>query len=109
MLENDRFIGAVVPSSYDSGYKIGELACFCRKKKAILVGGAEGDTMHDDRLAGFTDAFEAGGGEALGVTRCFESSEGVTKASDLITANMYEAGGDYVLAIANTLENFPRH
>jgi ribose transport system substrate-binding protein len=106
------FAGAVAPVNYDAGKQIGETAAAAGNKTAIIVAAVVGDTTHDDRIAGFTEAFEAAGGEVLASARCADPTEGVTKAADLITANpdadcIYGAGGDYSNAIIQAMANFP--
>lgn len=110
--ENPMFAGAVAPKNYDAGVMIGEAAAADGNTTAIIVGAVQGDTAHDDRIAGFTEAFEAAGGQVLGVAHCADPTEGVTKATDLITANsdadcVYGSGGDYSNAAISALANFP--
>ncbi|WP_289444289.1 hypothetical protein, partial [Klebsiella pneumoniae] len=70
-------------------------------KTAVISAGASGDYAHDRRIIGFTEAFEAGGGEVLFVSHSADPSEGVQKTNDLLTAYpdvdcVYACGNDYV-------------
>lgn len=99
------FIGGVAASPYDMGYELGERAAADGNTTAIILAAAVGDYSHDNRIQGFTDAFEAAGGEITQVMHCSDPSEATTKANDLITANpdvdcAYASGGDYLSALA---------
>ncbi len=109
---NEYFAGVVAAQNVQAGAQIGEKAAEDGCKTAIIVAAVQGDPSHDDRIKGFTEAFENAGGEVIGVAHCADPTEGVTKASDLITANpdadcIYGSGGDYSNAAINALANFP--
>ncbi len=59
------YVGTVVYSPQDEGAGIAELALADGCKTAVISAGASGDYAHDRRIIGFTEAFEAGGGEVL--------------------------------------------
>lgn len=99
------FVGGVAASPYEMGKELGELALADGNKTAIILGAALGDYSHDQRILGFQEAFEAGGGKVQQVMHCSDPSESTTKANDLITANQdadcaYASGGDYLSALA---------
>ena len=65
---------------------------------------------HDRRIIGFTEAFEAGGGEVLFVSHSADPSEGVQKTNDLLTAYpdvdcVYACGNDYVAPAADVVKS----
>jgi ribose transport system substrate-binding protein len=91
---------------------MGEQAAADGNKTAIICASNKGDSSQDDRIKGFTESFESAGGKVLGVSHSNDPSEAVSKASDLITANMdadclYGSGGDFLNGAVNALENFP--
>lgn len=94
----------------EEGSLMAEKALEAGCTKAVICAGAEGDYNHDHRVIGFTETFEAGGGEVLGVAHCTDPSEGVTKASDLVSANMdadcaYGCGAGYITAFESVASN----
>lgn len=98
------FVGNVTASQYECGVDIAKEALADGNKTAVILAAAVGDYSHDNRIVGFTDAFEAGGGEVRQVMHCSDPSEATTKANDLITANadidcVYTTGGDYLSAM----------
>lgn len=108
-LESDYFCGAILAGSYEMGYQLGEQAISDGHRTAVLTAAALGDYTHDNRIAGFTDAFEAGGGKVLQVSHSSDPSEAVTKTNDLLTANptvdcIYGVGGDYGCAAISVLQ-----
>lgn len=108
--EDPLYVGTVVFDPEAEGALLAEKALEAGCKKAVICAGSEGDYNHDHRVIGFTAAFEAGGGEVLGVARCTDPSEGVTKASDLLSANMeadcaYGCGAGYITAFESVASN----
>lgn len=107
--ENPCYLGMVIYDPEADGARLGELAAENGNKTAVICAGAAGDYAHDRRVNGFTTAFEAAGGEVLGVAHCADPSEGTTKISDLMTAYpdvdvIFNAGEDYTLISANVLD-----
>lgn len=105
---NPYYAGSVIAQEYSAGKAIGEIAASDGNRTAIISAAALGDYTHDSRIAGFTDAFEAGGGEVLYVSHSADPSEGVQKANDFMTAYpdadmVYCAGGDYVSATISAM------
>lgn len=103
--EDKLFIGAVSAGQYDIGVSMAETILEDGNTTAAVLAAAVGDYSHDQRILGFTETFEAAGGEVLQVMHCSDPSEATTKANDLITANMdvdciYATGGDYLSALA---------
>ena len=110
--ENPYYAGAVITQEYDAGAAMGELALADGNKTAIISAAALGDYSHDQRIAGFTDVFEAGGGQVVYVAHSADPSEGVQKANDFMTAYpdadmIYATGGDYVSAIISAMATNP--
>lgn len=104
------YAGTVVFDPEEEGALLAEMALEAGCKKAVICAGAVGDHNHDHRVTGFTEAFEAGGGEVLGVARCADPSEGATKVNDLVSANMdadcvFGAGAGYVTAFVTAASN----
>lgn len=110
-IKNDPlFIGGVAAKPYDMGYQLGELAIANGNKTAAIFAAALGDYSHDQRILGFTDAFEAGGGTVQQVLHCADSTEAPTKVNDLVAANqgvdcVYGSGGDFMEALATVKKN----
>lgn len=107
---NKYYVGSVYLEGIKTGASIAERALKEGNKTAIIIGGAVGDSTHDQRVEGFKKAFEAGGGKVLGVTRCTDPSEAATKGEDLISANpkadcLYSLTGDFVPGPLNALGN----
>lgn len=106
--ENPYYTGSVITQEYTAGAAMGELALADGNKTAIISAAALGDYSHDQRIAGFTDTFEAGGGEVVYVAHSADPSEGVQKANDFMTAYpdadmIYCTGGDYVSATISAM------
>ena len=107
---NPYFVGMVGEHDYDAGYPIGEYAAKAGLKKAIIITGKRGDTTHEARVKGFTDAFEKGGGKVIDVGwGCNTLSDGVQKADDLLTAHpdvdcIYGSNGDFGLGALQALK-----
>lgn len=110
MTANPYYVGSVYLEGIKTGAALANVALEAGDKTAIIIGGAVGDSTHDQRVEGFTEAFEAGGGKVLGVTRCTDPSEAATKGEDLISANpdadcLYSLTGDFVPGPLNALSN----
>ena len=106
--ESPYYTGCVVSPAYQQGVSIAELALADGNKSSIISAAAIGDYTHDQRIAGFTATFEAGGGEVVYVAHSADPSEGVQKANDFMTAYpdadmIYCAGGDYVAATISAM------
>lgn len=111
--KNPYFVGAVGEHDYDAGYPIGEYAGKAGLKKAILVTGKRGDTTHEARVKGFTDAFKKAGGNVVDVGwGCSTLADAVQKTEDLLTAHpdidtIYGTGGDFGLGALQALKKHP--
>ena len=108
--ENPYFAGAISTQDADAGAQLAKRALADGHKTAIIVAAAAGDTNHDLRVAGFKDAFEAGGGKVLGVVHCADPSEAVQKSNDLLTANseaecLYGSGGDFSMGALSAMQS----
>lgn len=108
--ENEYYAGSVGTDSYMCGANAASEMLKNGEKKALILGGAVGDTIHDKRVEGFTETFKEGGGEILGAGRCTDPSEGTTKFDDLVSANpdaqgVYCLAGDYSVAAISALGN----
>lgn len=109
---NPYFVGIVGSDNKAAGVAIGEFAAQQGLKKAIIVGAAQGDPTHDQRIIGFTEAFEKAGGKVIGVSRIADPSQAVKPAEDLVIANpgadcVYASGGDFATASITALEKHP--
>ena len=103
--EDPLFIGGIAASPYEMGKTLADEAIEAGAQTAVILGAAIGDYSHDQRIAGFTDEFEAKGGTVTQTMHCSDPSESTTKANDLIMANpdvdaVYCSGGDYLSAVA---------
>ena len=110
--ENAYYTGAVISQEYAAGAAMGELGLADGNQTAIISAAALGDYVHDQRIAGFTDTFEAGGGEVVYVAHSADPSEGVQKANDFMTAYpdadmIYCTGGDYLSATISAMSSRP--
>lgn len=108
--ENEYYVGSVGVDNYKAGENIAKSMLDDGIKSALILGGAVGDVVHDARVEGFTEAFEAGGGEILGTARCSDPSDATSKEDDLISGNAdaratYCLTGDYAVAAIAALEN----
>lgn len=108
--ENPYFAGAISTQDSDAGAQLAKKALEDGNKTAIIVAAAAGDTNHDLRVAGFTEAFEQGGGKILGVVHCADPSEAVQKSNDLLTANseadcLYGSGGDFSMGALSAMQS----
>lgn len=108
--QDEYYVGTVVYSPQDEGAGIAELALADGCKTAVISAGASGDYAHDRRIIGFTEAFEAGGGEVLFVSHSADPSEGAQKTNDLLTAYpdvdcVYACGNDYVAPAADVVKS----
>ncbi len=109
---NEYYVGSVGVDNYALGANMAERMLEDGITKAVLLGGSVGDVVHDARDKGFTEAFEAGGGEILAKTRCTDPAEATTKEDDMISGNpdaqaTYCLTGDYAIAAIAALENHP--
>lgn len=110
LTSNPYYVASVYLEGTKTGAAIAEQALAAGNKTAIIIGGAVGDSTHDQRVAGFTKAFEAGGGKVVGVTRCTDPSEAATKGEDLVSAHpdadcLYALTGEFVPGPLNALSN----
>lgn len=108
--ENPYFAGAISTQDADAGAQLAKRALKDGRKTAIIVAAAAGDTNHDLRVAGFTKAFEQGGGKVVGVVHCADPSEAVQKSNDLLTANpkadcLYGSGGDFSMGALSAMKS----
>lgn len=98
------FLGGATASQYLIGKEIAGAVLADGHQTVVILAAAAGDYSHDTRIEGFTDAFEAAGGEIAQVMHCSDPSEATTKANDLLTANpdvdaIYATGGDFLSAL----------
>ncbi len=106
---NPYYVGSVGIDNYTSAENMAKIAAQ-QYKKALIIGGAVGDIVHDARFEGFTDAFEAAGGTILGTAHCADPSEATTKGEDLLAAHpeaevIYALTGDFATGMITALEN----
>ncbi|MBE6016636.1 MAG: sugar ABC transporter substrate-binding protein [Lachnospiraceae bacterium] len=70
------------------GYNAGKEAVEAGFKNCVIIGGNLGDPNNDDRVAGFTKAFEEEGGcKILDAARCTSPAEALEKANALLSAH----------------------
>ncbi len=110
---NKYFAGAISTDDTVTGANMAKAALADGHKSAIIVAAAVGDINHDLRIAGFTKAFEDGGGKVMGVAHCADPSEAVQKSNDLLTAYpnadcVYGSGGDYSQGLLSALQSSGR-
>ena len=107
---NDMFVGAIDSDMVYDGFVMGEQALANGAKTACIIGGNIGDNNMDQRIQGFTESFEAGGGKILAEARCTDASEAAKKAEDMLSANkdvdaLYALVGDYIPGSMTAMEN----
>ena len=109
-VENEMYCGAIDLDMVYDGEVIAQMAYDAGCRKAVCIGGNIGDNNMDQRSEGFTKKFTELGGEVLSEARCTDNSECLTKASDMLSANMeadciYCFVGDYVEGSRTAMEN----
>ncbi|MDR1245973.1 MAG: sugar ABC transporter substrate-binding protein [Clostridiales Family XIII bacterium] len=110
---SDQFVGYFGANVFGQGYQLGEIAARQGGTVALTISGPIGDTSHDLRVAGFTAAFEEGGGKVVGNAHCNFPTEAIDKSSDLLAAHpdvdaVYGATGVHTLGMVNALKNHNR-
>jgi ribose transport system substrate-binding protein len=110
---SEQFVGYFGANVYGQGYQLGEIAARQGGTVALTISGPIGDTSHDLRVAGFTAAFEEGGGKVVGNAHCNFPTEAIDKSSDLLAAHpdvdaVYGATGVHTLGMVNALKNHNR-
>ncbi len=109
--ENNAFYaGAVDADMITDGMKVAEMAYADGCRTAVLIGGNIGDNNMDQRSDGFREKFEELGGTVLDEARCTDPSETLTKAEDMLSANMevdciYAMVADYVYGSIEAIDN----
>lgn len=107
------YAGCAATSDITTGNAAGEYAASTGAKKAIIVTGEESDPSHNARVQGFTETFEAAGGEVLGVGWGSPAlADALSRANDLLTANpdtdfIYGSSGDCGVAAKEALASHP--
>ena len=92
------------------GYNAGKEAAEAGFKTAVIIGGNLGDPNNDDRVNGFTKAFEEeAGNKILDSARCTSPAEALEKANALLSANrdaevIYCITSDYAPGTITALE-----
>ena len=111
--ESPMYVGGAVTDDSVTGKTIGEYAAAQGCKKAIVVTALNTDPTHIKRVEGFTEAFEAAGGEVLDVGWGEPTvDKALTRANDLLTAHpdvdcVYGTNGDVASATIQALEKHP--
>lgn len=111
--QNPYFVGAVGENDYDAGFPIGQYASDTGRKKAVIITAKRGDTTHEARVKGFTDAFEQDGGRVIDVGwECTTRSEALVKTEDMLVAHpdveiIYSSSGDVGVGSMEVLQNHP--
>ena len=108
--QDEYYVGMVIYSPKNEGSRLAELALADGCKTAVISAGASGDYAHDRRIIGFTETFEAGGGEILFVSHSADPSEAVQKTNDYMTAYgdtdcIYATGEDYITPAADVIKS----
>jgi ribose transport system substrate-binding protein len=107
---NKYYLGSVGTDNYAAGGNAAKKMLENGVKTAFILGGAVGDPVHDARVAGFTDAFQNGGGKLLGAGRCDSPADAATKGDDLVSAypdaqGIYALTGDFAIGAITALSN----
>ena len=110
----NNFAGAVANNNYDAGASMAQIALDNGNKKVLIAGAEVGDPNTDARVAGFSEAFEAGGGTILSVTRVATGeANGEQQACDNMLAAFPEAdcfyctGENFTLQAMNVIAKTP--
>lgn len=108
------FAGAVTSDNRMAGEEMAKVALDKGCTKALIAGAEVGDPNTDARVEGFTEAFEAGGGKILSVTRVATGeANGEQQACDNMLAAFPEAdcfyctGEEYTLQAINVVAKTP--
>jgi ABC-type sugar transport system substrate-binding protein len=107
---NEFFVGAIDSDMVEDGRGIAQEALDNGCKKALVIGGNIGDNNMEQRIQGFKEVFEAGGGTYVAEARCTDASECPTKAEDMLSANkdadcLYALVGDYIPGSIGAIDN----
>lgn len=111
--ESPMYVGGAVTDDSVTGKTIGEYAAEQGCKKAIVVTALNTDPTHIKRVEGFTEAFEAAGGEVIDVGWGEPTvDKALTRANDLLTAHpdvdcVYATNGDVASATIQALDKHP--
>ncbi|MDR2659823.1 MAG: substrate-binding domain-containing protein [Spirochaetaceae bacterium] len=109
----EEYKGIAATVDNDTGKNLGSYAAGKGLKKALIITAPRSDTSHVARTAGFTDAFQAGGGQVLMVSYGEVDLPSVmTRANDALTAHpdvdcIYVTNGDAGAALVETLDKHP--
>lgn len=107
------YLGCAATMDESTGRVAGEYAASIGATKAVVVTGENSDPSHSARTNGFTEAFEAAGGEVLGVGWGNPNlTDSLPRANDLLTAHpdadfIYGSNGDCGLAGKEALASHP--
>ncbi|MCD7743615.1 MAG: sugar ABC transporter substrate-binding protein [Oscillospiraceae bacterium] len=109
-IESDIYVGCGYADLVTDGYNAGAEAAEAGYKTAVIIGGNLGDPNNDDRVEGFTDAFESAGGQVVDTARCTSPAEALEKANALLSANrdvdmIYCITSDYAPGTITALES----
>ena len=110
--ENPYYCGTTYADSYSIAKDLAQMAIDMGYRKAGMMAGAVGDTLHDIRLKSFQETFEAGGGEIVAVARCSDPSEAAQKGDDIVAAHgkefdcFYAINMDFIMGVLNAMENY---
>jgi ribose transport system substrate-binding protein len=110
---SEMFAGYIGSSCYQIGYQLGEKAVADGGKVAIIIAGPVGTMDMDEKQAGFTAAFEKGGGKVVADAHCNFPTEAVEKSSDMLAAHpdvdtAYAATGVFGVGMISALSNHNR-
>lgn len=108
--DNKYYAGCGYADLVTDGFNAGKEAGEAGYKTAVIIGGNLGDPNNDDRVKGFTEAFEAAGGKVLDAARCTSPAEALEKANALLSANrdaelIYCITADYAPGAVTALES----
>lgn len=107
------YLGCSATMDHSTGMVAGEYAASTGAKKAVIVTGENSDPTHSARTNGFVEAFEAAGGEVLGIGYGSPNlTDSLPRANDLLTAHpdadfIYGSNGDCGLAAKEALASHP--
>lgn len=89
------YVGGVTPDNHSYGVQMGEFALSQGYKSCFILASGVGDASGTPRIEGFTETFEAGGGQILGTQHTDDSNQAVTQAEDMYLAH---TDADFIMA-----------
>jgi ribose transport system substrate-binding protein len=113
LLASPVFTGYVGGNLYWAGYQLGEQAIRDGGRVAIIEIGVPGTFDMESKRTGFTDAFEAGGGQVVAYASASTPDEALPKSTDMLNAHpdvdvAYAGTGFHCVGLMQAVRNLNR-